>query len=254
MIDLHCHVLPGVDDGPGDLETAVSMCRAAASDGCTVMVTTPHQRHPAWPETGRDEIRAAYERVRDEVDEWFDLRLGAEIRVDAALLDELEDDDPSFLPLAGSRYLLLELDRWGAGPSPREIVHETLVAGWIPVLAHPEHIPLFVEAPDRAAELVEAGALLQVTAMSVTGEFGRPAHRTTWELLERGLVHFVASDSHSPEWRPPGLRDARALLAAKLGEGVAQRLTSDHPTRVLADRPLDEEPSPAEAAFGEASA
>ncbi|MDX1630966.1 MAG: CpsB/CapC family capsule biosynthesis tyrosine phosphatase [Thermoanaerobaculia bacterium] len=252
MIDLHSHVLPGVDDGPDDLEAAVAMCRAAATDGCTAVVTTPHLRHPAWPSTDRDQIRSAYERVRREVEGWFDLRLGAEIRVDADLLGELGGDHPSFLSLAGSRYLLLELDRWGTGPSPEEIVHEARVAGWIPVLAHPEHIPLFVESPDRAEILVRDGAMLQVTAMSVTGEFGRAAHRTAWELLDRGLVHFVASDSHSPEWRPPGLEEARRLRASRLGEEAAWRLTRDLPARVLADRPPDEEPVGAGETFEEA--
>ena len=241
MIDLHSHVLPGVDDGPNDLEAAVEMCRKAEADGCTTMVTTPHQRHPAWPEIGGAEIRAAYDRVRAEVEGWFDLRLGAEIRVDKALLDELGEDDSSFLSLAGSRYLLLELDRWGTGPSPEEVIHEARVAGWIPVLAHPEHLPLFAAEPERAERLVEEGALLQVTAMSVTGEFGRTPHRVAWWLLERGLVHFVASDSHSPEWRPPGLREARAALTSRLGSQVARRLTESHPAIVLEDGPMDDD-------------
>jgi protein-tyrosine phosphatase len=245
MIDLHCHILPGVDDGPRELAVSVEMCRVAAGDGCTAMVATPHQRHPSWPDLDRATFRAAFERLREAVGDLLEIRLGAEVRVDSALVAELDAADPSFLSLAESRYVLLELDRWGTGPEPEDLIHEALVAGWIPVLAHPELIPVLATDLDRVTDLVSVGARLQVTAMCVTGELGRPAERTVWEMLERDLVHFVSSDAHSPEWRPPGLEAARRLLASRLGDDVAQRLTIANPARVLAGEPLEGAESPA---------
>jgi len=115
-------------------------------------------------------------------------------------------------------------------------VHELLLGGWRPVLAHPEVLP-WLELP-RLGALVEGGALLQVTAAAITSDFGRYPHQKVWELLDEGLVHFVASDSHSPTWRAPGLAKARTLLTQRLGSATARALVEDNPASVLADVPL----------------
>ena len=240
MIDLHCHILPGVDDGPRDLAEAVTMCALAAEDGCTTLVATPHQRHPSWPDLDRRLFRTRFEALLEAIGDRLEIRLGAEIRVDADLLGELEKDDPSFVSLAGSRYLLLELDRWGTGPEPEDLVHEAAVTGWIPVLAHPELIPALAEDRRRVEGLVEDGALLQVTAAAVTGGLGRAVSRTVSDWIDGGLVHFVASDAHAVEWRPPGLGRARRALSERWGESVAHDLTVGFPERVLGDLPWAE--------------
>ncbi len=164
--------------------------------------------------------------------------LGAERRVDSDLLADLERDAPEVLPLAGSRYLLLELPRGPAGPEPEDLVHELLLGGWRPVLAHPELIPWLADDLDRVTALVERGVLLQVTATSLVGGFGRYPSERAWEMVEAGLVHFVASDSHSPTWRPPGLSAARNALTQRLGAAAAARLLVDNPERVLEAAPL----------------
>lgn len=242
MIDLHCHVLPGVDDGPDGLADALAMCRLAASDGCTVLVATPHQRHPTFPELTRQGIEAAWAQLTAAMaasaETYPRVLLGAEVRVDSDLLSDIERDPPEVLPLAGGRYLLLELPRGPAGPEPEELVHELLLAGWRPVIAHPELIPWLAEDLERVAGLVERGVLLQVTAASLVGGFGRYPSERAWEMVEAGLVHFVASDSHSPTWRPPGLSAARNALTQRLGSAAAARLLVDNPERVLQDAPL----------------
>lgn len=237
MIDLHCHILPGVDDGAASLADAVAMCRLAAADGCTAMVATPHQRHASFPNATRGALEAALAELSAALDgEPPRLLMGAEIRVDSELMADLEMPGGEALALAGSRYLLLEFPRAEVGPAPEEVVHELLLAGWRPVLAHPEVLP-WLEVP-RLAGLVDAGALLQVTAAAVVGEFGRFPHLRVWELLEEGLVHFVASDTHSPTWRAPGLSKARALLERRLGSATARALVEENPASVLADVPL----------------
>ncbi|HXT21166.1 MAG TPA: CpsB/CapC family capsule biosynthesis tyrosine phosphatase, partial [Thermoanaerobaculia bacterium] len=165
-----------------------------------------------------------------------ELHLGAEVRVDSELLADLETPGGEALALAGSRYLLLEFARMETGPAPEDVVHELLLAGWWPVLAHPEVLP-WLDVP-RLGALVEAGALLQVTAAAVVGDFGRFPHLKVWELLDEGLVHFVASDSHSPTWRAPGLSKARKELERRLGVAAARQLVEDNPASVLADVPV----------------
>lgn len=239
MIDLHCHPLPGIDDGADDLAVAVAMCHAAAADGCTVMVATPHQRHHAWPNLDQDALRQLLAHVSEAVEGTVDLRLGGEIRVDSELLDELATGPESGIQsLAGSRYLLLEYDRSGVGPEPESLIHELVVQGWRPILAHPEFIPRLGEDMKLMRRLVERGAMLQLTAMSVTGDFGRRAHQLAHRLLDAELVHFVASDAHGVDWRPPGLSEAYQVITEQWGETVARRLMLENPQAVVEDRPL----------------
>lgn len=239
MIDLHAHLLPGVDDGARSLEEAVAMCRLAAAQGCDALVATPHQRSPSWSNTDRAALTDRLVELQAALGERPRLHLGGEIRVDSTLLEALEHHPESGLnPLAGSHYLLLELDRDGLGPDPFDLLHEVRVLGWRPILAHPEFIGPLAEDLGLVAALVDTGALLQVTAMSVTGEFGKHAETITADLLDSGLVHFVASDSHGLRWRPPGLQRACDTISARWGESAARRLTRENPQAVVDDRPL----------------
>lgn len=241
MIDIHCHVLPGIDDGADDLSTAAAMCRMAAEDGCTALVLTPHQRTELWENTDRPRLDALRREVAGALgDAGPELHAGGEIRVDAELLSELDRHPATGLaPLADSRYLLLEFDRWAPPPHPVELTHELLVAGWIPVYAHPEFIPFLAADPDLMQHLAHQGALFQVTAGSLTGDHGAETRELCHHMVDAGLVHFVASDAHGTSHRPPGLSRARALLARQWGEEVARALTLDHPRAVVEDRPLN---------------
>ncbi len=247
MIDLHCHILPGVDDGATTLEDALAMCRLAAADGCEAMVATPHQRREPWWNDDvarlRQLARQLQETVREAVGNSFQVLLGAEIHTDREVLSEVErltemekTSGGTILPLAGSRYLLLELDRWGGADEAVHLVHEVTVAGWRPILAHPELIPWL--DVDLLAHLVSLGATAQVTAMSVTGDFGRRPMLDSHRMIEAGLVHFLASDAHDVRRRPPGLRRAFLMIAGRWGDELARRLTIDNPRAVVEDRPL----------------
>ncbi len=239
MIDLHSHVLPGIDDGAADLDEAVAMCRLAAAEGCEAMVATPHQRREPWWNCDAGELAALRARLQEAVGPAPRLLAGGEIRVDGELLQEVERLPASgLLPLAGSRYLLIEFGGRESPDAAADLVHELAVAGWRPVLAHPELIPWLATDPAAVARLVTLGATAQVTAMSVTGDFGRRAQADALRLLGAGLVHFVASDCHDTRRRPPGLRRAHEALGRAWGEEVARRLTVDNPRAVVEDRPL----------------
>ncbi len=239
MIDLHIHLLPGVDDGPSDLAEAAAMCRQAASDGCTVLVATPHQRCGRWWNTEPERLEELRRAVAEAAGTAVEVRLGAEIRVDSDLLEDVEGLPASgLLPLAGSRFLLVEFDRYGLGPEPEPVIDELLALGWRPLVAHPEFVPQLAGNPQRAARLVASGARLQVTAASVVGRFGRLAQRATHELLDAGLVHVLASDAHGPVWRPPGLTEARSYVSGRWGEAAATLLTERNPRAVLENREI----------------
>jgi protein-tyrosine phosphatase len=247
MIDLHCHILPGIDDGARSLEEAVEMCRLAAAEGCEALVATPHQRRGAWWNCDRMRLEQLRRELQEALGPSPRILLGGEVHVDPGLLGEImalgeapgegEGAGEGPLPLAGSRYLLLEF-----GPAlPHEaanLVHELSVAGWRPVLAHPELVPWMAEDLAVVAQLVSLGALTQVTAMSVTGDFGRRAEADSQRLIERGLAHFVASDAHDLKRRPPGLRRVWQAIASRWGDEAARELLVENPQAVAADRPL----------------
>lgn len=241
MIDLHCHILPGVDDGAQSLEEAAAMCRMAAQDGCEAMIATPHQRRGEWWNSDRESLCALAGELQDSVGAGLRVYLGGEVHADSALLAEVEKlPGGGILPLAGSRYLLIELDSQGTATEAIHLVHELAVAGWFPVIAHPEFIPWLAPDPELVERLVALGATIQVTAMSVTGDFGRRPQNDVFSLLDAGLVHFVASDSHGVRRRPPGLKRACDLIAGRWGRDVAWRLVDDNPRAVVTNRPLPE--------------
>ena len=242
MIDLHCHILPGIDDGARSLPDAIAMCRAAAAAGCEAMVATPHQRRGLWWNGDPPALEALRRQLAAEVEGEIRLFSGGEIHVDSELLAEVlrlgAGEPAEILPLAGSRYLLLEFDAGWTAPAAADLIHEIVVAGFRPILAHPEFIPFLAEDDAVVAHLVSLGATTQLTAMSITGDFGRRAQTATHRLIDAGLAHFVASDSHDRVRRPPGLERAFRTLRERWGEELALRLTSGNPQAVLDDRPL----------------
>lgn len=235
MIDLHSHYLFDADDGPRRIEDSVEMLRAAAADGTELMVATPHQRHPAGydvdPELGRNRfeaVRAAVEAAGIGIK----LRLAAEIHFSEAIPEGMAAG--SLLPLSDNgRYFLFELPVTTIPGNIFEVVFEFQTRGYFPVLAHPERNFEVMQRPEIARKLHDQGVLLQVTAQSITGAFGKRSERAAKKLLRWGAVDVVASDAHNPDRRPPGLSAAYRLVAKWAGAGAAEAMVWENPRRIL---------------------
>jgi protein-tyrosine phosphatase len=236
MIDLHCHLLPGIDDGPATLAEAVELARMAVADGITTIVVTPHI-HPGRYDNHREKIEVylrAYRLALAQQGIPLELRLGAEVRVSLESLELLQRDQVPFLgEHRGWRVLLLELPHGSVPVGSLQFVEKLLQMNIRPLLAHPERNRSFMDNPRRIDPFLAAGCWLQLTAGSVTGDFGRQAQKLAHQLLDEESVRVVASDAHNRSTRPPRLSRAHALITQRWGDEVADDLMRHHPRQIL---------------------
>jgi protein-tyrosine phosphatase len=244
MIDIHCHILPGLDDGAHDLDASVAIARLAAADGTRTMVATPHLREDFPFPIEQIAERTALVNSRLAAD-GVDLRVveGAEVAI--SRLSYLDDATLAALTLGESTSVLVESPYQQATDTLEDALFNVQLRGFTPVLAHPERSPSFMSDPDRLARLVERGLLCSVTSASMAGKFGRTVQRFVRLLFERGLVHDVASDAHDIRARAPGLTAGFRVLDRDL-PGLAAQMdwyASAAPAAMLAGDPLPERPS-----------
>ncbi|MEC0247476.1 capsular biosynthesis protein [Paenibacillus chitinolyticus] len=214
--DLHCHILPGLDDGAPDLEAALTMAEHAAASGISRVVATPH--HGGAYDNEAPAVREAVELLQQALDRRgiaLTVLPGHEIRVYDRLLDDLLDG--RLCTLGGSRYLLLELPGGRVPGGFAELLHELGVRGIVPILAHPERSGEIQRRPELLREWMDGGLLLQVTAGALTGMYGRRMQAFALSLCRANAVHFLASDAHDVVVRKWHLADAYALAARKVG-------------------------------------
>jgi len=235
MIDLHAHILPGLDHGARDWDEALEMCRIAVDDGITVMAATPHVSE-AYPNT-METIVAAVDDLRRRL---ADAGIPLEIIVggDYHIRPDLASENVLTLNRNG-RYFLLEFPYEVVPPNVDAFV-EVLVKkrGLIPVITHPERIPTLHRHEIRLEVMVQKGALVQITGDSLTGAFGPACRRSAEWMLRKGLVHVIASDAHWTDERPPRLSASRTVAARIVGEGAARRLVEDNPRAIIEGRDL----------------
>lgn len=235
MIDLHCHLLPGVDDGPATFEDSLELARAAADGGTRTVVATPHVDH-RWGVTPGDigpavtELRAGLRAAGV----GLEVLAGAEIAIPR--LVELDDEALKHVTIGDGPYLLVESPHTAAGGEFHAYVISRRHAGRRIVLAHPERCAVLMRHPQRLVEMVDAGVVCSITSSSLRGAFGAPVRRFALDLLAAGLVHNIASDSHGAHQRGPDLREGLAAAEAALPGvcALADWLTGDVPAAVLA--------------------
>ncbi len=239
VIDLHTHVLPGIDDGARSLAASRAVALAAIEEGVSVLVATPHVRddYPTTPEMMEEAVAL----VRDDFAIHgipVEVLHGAEI--DLGILWAIPPEELRRLTIAQTgRYLLLEFPYRGWSLALDSAVARLVQLGIVPLLAHPERNPEVQDRPDRVRGLVEAGALVQVTAASLDGGRDRSAQAAALRLLDLGLVHVLASDAHGPHISREGLGAA----ARSIGDSaLARYLTHDVPGAIVAGEPVPERP------------
>lgn len=239
MIDLHCHYLPGVDDGASDLETGIALARAAAENGIREAVLTPHILAGRWNNT-RSSLEPrfdAFQRAVVEAGIDIALHLGAEVHLLPESLALFEAGEvPALGVWKGRRVILLEFPDGGIPVGAINAVEFLLQRGAIPMIAHPERNKDVMRSTSKIEPFVRAGCLLQLTAASVCGWFGKHAHQSALALLDAGWVTAVATDAHNLRYRPPVLAEARYTLRTRYGLEAAEVLTQRNPAAIIAGR------------------
>jgi protein-tyrosine phosphatase len=239
-VDIHCHCLPGFDDGPGSLEEASALCQALVKDGITTVIATPHQLGRYDRANSLEQIRCSVEMLSAELkDREIPLEIlpGGDVRIDERIPDLIESGDIGTVADAG-RHILLEL--------PHELFVDALPIidrlrglGLQTVLTHPERHPYLQNRDEWARACLEHGAVLQITSGSLLGEFGGRAYEQAWRLVRAGMVGIIASDAHDTLRRPPRMTEAIRLLTQNIGREATRLLAIENPLRVLNGRPIE---------------
>jgi protein-tyrosine phosphatase len=244
VVDLHHHLLPGLDDGSPDLATSIKMARMAADDGITHVVCTPHasSRYRFDPVRVQALLATLRQAVADARIRLF-LSSGCDFHLS---YDNVRDalDNPRRYTINGGEYLLIELPDYGLPPTLEETFYSLRLAGMTPILTHPERNPSLQQDTSRLGDWVRDGMLTQVTASSVTGLMGRKAQKLAERLLADRWVHFLATDAHNISSRPPHMRATYDLVASRYGEAYAQRLCTENPQAVFDNRHLPRQEHP----------
>ena len=238
MIDIHSHILPGLDDGAKDLADSLEMARIAVSEGIRTIFATPHHANGKYTNDA-SKVMSAVEQLNDILRERkLPLKVlhGQEIRVYPGLIDDWHNRE--LLTLNRSRYILLELPTGSIPSSFGELLHELSVLKLVPIIAHPERNAEIAGDPDLLTQFIERGALSQITSHSVIGAFGKKVQRLCLELCRRNLVHFVASDAHHAVLRPYRLRECYEYLRSEAGDRYVEYYHANAAS-LVADEPVE---------------
>jgi len=239
LVDIHSHVLWGVDDGAKTLDDSLAMVAMAAAAGTTDLVASPHAspQYKYDPALVRERLDAIQAASHTQPGPKIRLHIGCDFHLS---YDNIQDAlaNPRKYTINGGRYLLVEFSELLIFRNTGEIFSRMLEAGMAPIVTHPERNQLLCQRIDELAAWCEAGAFLQVTGQSFLGRFGRRAAEFAHTLVDRGLVHFVASDGHDLVHRPPRLDEAFAWLERRYGRGLAELLCVENPRAALTGDPI----------------
>ena len=234
MIDIHCHILPGLDDGAKDMEESVCMCAMAAEDGIEKIVATPHTMDGIYINKTQD-IKQAVNVLNSVLIEkkiHVEILPGADVHVNIDLLELIKEGKASTIN-DNHHYMLLELPHQSVPPNIKDLIFDLNIHGITPILTHPERNAVLQNDIDTLYDLVLQGILIQITAHSLRGEFGPAAEKCCLELLKHNLVHVIATDAHSSTGRPPYLSYALKKAAEIIDEKDALALVTSNPSAII---------------------
>lgn len=241
MIDIHHHLLYGLDDGAANIETSLAMAEMAIRDGITHVVCTPHanSEYRFRPEENAARLASLREKLGDRLTlgQGCDFHLSYENIEDALA-------HPEKYSINGKKYLLVEFPDFGIPRNISTSFYEMAVAGMVPIITHPERNLTLMQQPEKLAEWIRMGCLVQVTAGSLLGKFGKGPQRVARQLLDLRWVHVIATDAHNTASRPPIMSEAYDFLLSRYSRQEAERLCVGNPRAIFSGEPLAEQPPP----------
>jgi protein-tyrosine phosphatase len=241
MIDVHCHLLPNVDDGAKSSEMAIEMCAVAKADGITHIVCTPHANDEYSYDRKQHEQRLS--QLRSKIGNGLELSLGCDFHFSYDNIQAVIADPEEFV-IANGDYLLVELSDFALSPAIFKALEQIVAMEIRPIITHPERNLLLQRHADQVIRFVEKGCAIQVTANSLTGHWGEGPRKMVHWMLDHQAVHIIASDAHDPKFRPPVMSQARDVVATSFGQEVANALVQDNPGAVVRGEALPWFPRP----------
>jgi len=240
MIDLHAHILPGVDDGPATMDSSLMMARIAVSEGIDTVVATPHHLNGVYC-MGRTDILAACKKMNGELENRqipLTILPGSEVHLCPEIMDDYANDRLMTLNDSG-KYFFLEMPDHFIAAAVRSLISRLVRLNTIPIIAHPERNLTIQRDTALLSGFTAAGALTQITGASLLGAFGTGTRTCCRQLLADRSVHLMASDAHSPDHRPPALRKAHQALAGLVGSDRADWMLKKAPKQIIDGQPLN---------------
>jgi len=240
MIDLHCHILPGIDDGAFDMDESMEMARIAAADGIKKIVAAPHIGNSGLSEAGdKENLSEAIDEKIEHLKRCLEKeKIPIEILRGGEVSASLSPYECKPFTINRTAYLLVEFPYTHLPANAGEIIFNMTLSGLRPIISHPERNPSVLQNPEKLKTLIQSGALVQITASSLTGEFGLEYQNCALHLLREQMVSFIASDGHGTTQRPPILSRAFKTAKKRVGKKMAAALVSGNPEAVLEGRPV----------------
>ena len=238
MIDIHCHILPNVDDGSESLEESITMAKIAESEGITKIVNTSHCHFDFKYKKG-NELKLELEKFNQALKEEninIEVLLGNELYYTSDLIERFDELD--FFSMNNSKYILMEFSPINFPKNIEDVIYEIKIRGYIPIIAHAERYKQVQEDVNIVLDCIKEGALIQVNSSSILGKNGEKAEDTSKKLLDNNMVHFVATDAHSSNRRRPLIKDSYNYILKNYGKEVSEKLFIENPTAVIENRDI----------------
>ena len=245
MVDLHCHILPGLDDGPDKIEESLEMAEMAIADGITHVVATPHSSDSFWFDFSQ--LRRVRDELQARIGDRLTIATGCDFHLNPENLLSLRKQPKQYC-INQHDYLLVEFNEVSIPPAMDNTLHEMQLSGLRLIVTHPERNIILRTHPERLREWVRRGCFVQVTGNALTGSFGSTAQQIGREWIGEGIVHFVASDAHNNRTRPLRLQPAYDVVAGQFGEAKTRALFLENPRAAFEGQELPHVPEVAEIA------
>ena len=236
MLDLHAHILPGIDDGADTIEESIQMCEMAYKDGIRTIVATPHI---GKFQNSKEIILKKTHELKDELlARQIDINLfcGADLEFTAEVLDFANNN--SLVTINNSRYLLLDIPNSLLPPNVERHINSLLEKGIVPIISHPERCIQIQEDLGILYRVIKLGVVVQITAASITGKMGSHAESAVLTILKHNLAHVIATDTHGINKRPPVLSEAVNIASGIIGRDLALAMVTTNPQNIIDDKPL----------------